>query len=171
MVADYLLARLVVPWPYSFFFERPANPVTWRFKIGFQEQEVVVRVCRNWEGKDMMKGEKKGSESPFFKTRISPAVEGEQLERTGYLMMDGNWDLDFGAMQDAHTLVKQKRLRLEELETLVFVYQDGGGFRGWLCWRFREPRPEEEVEENRRKLMAFKELLAAKGKESLFWKW
>ena len=171
MLCDYLLVRLVLPWPGSFFFERPANPVTWRWKVGFQKEEVVVRVCRNWEGRDMMKGEKKGEESPFFKTRILTAVEGETMEKTGYLMMDGSWDLDFGAMQDAHTLVKMGKLGLGEVDALVLVHQDAGGYKGWLGWRFRELKGETAEEERRRKLVAFKELLASKGKESLFWKW
>jgi hypothetical protein len=171
MLFDYLLVRLVVPWPGSFFFERPANPVTWRWNIGFQKEEVVVRVCRNWEGRDMMKGEKKGEESPFFKTRILTAVDMEVMEKTGYLMMDGSWDLDFGAMQDAHTLVKMGKLGVGELDALVLVHQDAGGYKGWLGWRFRQPKGETAEEERRRKLMAFKELLASKGKESLFWKW
>ena len=119
----------------------------------------------------MMKGEKKGEESPFFKTRILTAVDAEVMEKTGYLMMDGSWDLDFGAMQDAHTLVKMEKLRMGELDSLVLAHQDAGGYKGWLGWRFRQPKSETAEEERRRKLMAFKELLASKGKESLFWKW
>ena len=119
----------------------------------------------------MMKGEKKGEESPFFKTRILTAVDGETMEKTGYLMMDGSWDLDFGAMQDAHTLVKMGKLGLGEVDALVLVHQDAGGYKGWLAWRFRELKGETAEEERRRKLVAFKELLASNGKESLFWKW
>jgi hypothetical protein len=171
MLFDYLLVRLVIPWPGSFFFERPANPVTWRWSIGFQKEEVVARVCRNWEGRDMMKGEKKGEESPFFKTRILTAIDSEVMEKTGYLMMDGSWDLDFGAMQDAHTLLKQTRLSFGELDALVLVHQDAGGYKGWLGWRFRQPKGETAEGERRRKLVAFRELLASKGKESLFWRW
>lgn len=171
MLVDFLLVRLVVPWPYSFFFERPANPVTWRWNVGWQKEEIVVRVCRNWEARDMMKGEKKGAESPFFKTRILPAIDDETMEKTGYLMMDGSWDLDFDAMQDAHTLVNQRRVEMGELENLVLVFQNGIGFSGWVGWRFKEVKQEAPEEENRGKLMAFKELLASQGKESLFWKW
>ena len=165
-VIDYLLVRLVVPWPYSFFFERPANPVTWRWKLGFQKQEVVVRVCRNWEAGDMMKGEKKGEQSPFFKTRIQTAIDKETMEKTGYLMMDGSWDLDFGLMQDAHTLVKQERVVMQDLDTLVLVHMEG---TGWLAWRFGAKETDED--ENRRKMLAFKDMLTKMGKESLFWKW
>lgn len=173
MVFDFLLFRLVVPWPGSFFFERPANPVTWRWKIGFRQEEVVVRVCRNWESQDMMKGERRGEESPFFRTRILTAVDSEAMDKTGYLMMDGNWDLDFGAMEDAHTLIARHKIDMDELETLVLVHQASGGFKGWLAWRFREVKGKGESAEdaNAKKLMAFKELLAAQGKESLFWKW
>ena len=77
MLFDFLLIRLVGPWPWSFFFERPANPVTWRWKIGFLPQEVVVRTCRNWKSEDLMQGAKRGDQSPFFKTRIQPAIDAE----------------------------------------------------------------------------------------------
>ena len=167
-IFDYLLVSLVVPWPYSFFFERPANPVTWRWQLGFQQEEVVVRVCRNWEAKDLVKGEKKGEESPFFKTRILPAIDGEIMGKTGYLMMDGNWDLDFGLIQDAHTLIGQKKIRMLDLEALVLVHMDRVG---WLFWRFREKKEESADDVNRRKMLAFKEKLTKMGKESLFWKW
>ena len=74
-------------------------------------------------------------------------------------------------MQDAHTLVKQGKLSMSELETLVLVHQDSLGYRGWLVWKFREVKEEPPAEQQRKRLVAFKELLASQGKESLFWKW
>lgn len=117
----------------TFFLERPANPVTWRWKVRFQPQEMVVRVCRNWTAVDLMEGTKKGGESPFFKTRILPATDGKFMEKTAYLMMDGSWDLDFGLMQDAHVLLKEEKLNADDLDRYVLVHQDRGG---WLAWKF-----------------------------------
>lgn len=134
MVSDYLLFRYIGPWPLSFFAERPSNPVTWRWKIRFQPQEVVVRVCRNWTGEDLMNSNKKGGESPFFKTRIAPAIEPRFMEKTAYLMMDGNWDLDFGLMEDAHVLLKQEKIKSADLDKVVLAHQKGSG---WLAWNFR----------------------------------
>ena len=166
MALDYLLFYFVVPWPMSFFLEQPGNPVTWRWKIRFEQREVVVRVSRNWSGDDLMNGVKQGEQNPFFKTRIGPAVDRQWMQKTGYLMMDGSWDLDFGLMQDAHTLVKQDKIKMEDLNMLVLVYQEGAG---WLAWKFETERDAEEYK--RRQMMEFKKTLSGMGKESLFWKW
>ena len=116
-----------------------------------------------------MKGNKTGEESAFFKTRIQPAIDMVFMQKTGYLLMDGNWDLDFGAMQDAHTLVKQGKFGVEELECLVLVHLDGAG---WLGWKFGgEKEAEADGDANAKKMMAFKEILTKMGKESLFWRW
>ena len=113
-----------------------------------------------------MKGTKRGDQNPYFKTRILPAIDGEFMKKTGYLMMDGNWDLDFGLMQDAQYLVNEKEMHTHDLDKLVLAHQDNVG---WLAWRF-----EQEVDvqdENRRKMQAFRDMLSGMGKESLFWKW
>lgn len=163
---DYLIFRFVVPWPWSFFFERPANPVTWRWKVRFQLQEIVVRVCRYWDAEDLTKGQKQGDQNAFFKTRILPAVDREFMQKTGYLMMDANWDLDFGLMQDAHTLVKEDKVKMQDLNMMVLVHLDGAG---WLAWRFETERDAEEYK--RKQMTEFKKALSGMGKESLFWKW
>lgn len=133
MALDFLLFRFIGPWPMTFFLERPANPVTWRCKVRFLREEVVVRVSRNWAGEDLMKGTKRGEQSPFFKTRIEPAIERKFMQKTAYLMMDGNWDLDFGLMQDAHVLLKEEKLKSQDLNGVVLAHQEGSG---WLSWKF-----------------------------------
>lgn len=80
-----------------------------------------------------MKGSKKGEESPFFKTRLAPAIEAQFMEKTAYLMMDGNWDLDFGLMEDAHVLLKQEKMKDADLDKVVLAHQEGSG---WLTWSF-----------------------------------
>ncbi|KAF2487829.1 hypothetical protein BDY17DRAFT_320343 [Neohortaea acidophila] len=133
MAFDFFVFRLIGPWPLTFFLERPANPVTWRWNIGFKAEEVVVRVSRNWTGEDLMKGTKRGEDSPFFKTRIEPAIETQFMEKTGYLMMGGNWDLDFGLMQDAHVLLKQDKMKVEAFDRYVLAHHEKAG---WLAWKF-----------------------------------
>ena len=165
-IADYLVFRFVGTWPLTFFLEQPANPVTWRWKLGFQGKEVVVRVSRGWGREELMKGVKQGEENPFFKTRILPAIERVFMQKTGYLMMGSSWDLEFELMLDAHTLVRQDKVGMEELDKLVVVHQDG---TGWLAWRWETGK--DVIEERRKKIVAFKERLTAMGKESLFWKW
>ena len=166
MLMDFLLFRFIGVWPLTFFLEQPANPVTWRWKIGFQAQEVIVRVSRNWSNEDLMRGVKQGEENPFFKTRVLPAIAREQMKKTGYLMMDGSWDLDFPVMLDAHTLLNDHKFTPEDLDKLVLTFQDANG---WLAWRWETGS--DVIEERRKKIVLLKEVLTKMGKESLFWKW
>lgn len=166
-LADFLFFRFVGPWPVTFFFEQPANPCTWRWNLGFQPKEIIVRGSRNWGTEELMKGIKQGEENPFFKTRILPAIERNFMKKTGYLMMDRSWDLDFQLMLDAHTLVfKQHRAVLEDLDRIILAYQEGVG---WLRWRWEAVDSTDE--DRRKKVVAFKDSLTGMGKESLFWKW
>ncbi|QIW94796.1 hypothetical protein AMS68_000314 [Peltaster fructicola] len=139
---DFLLLRLVGPWPITFFFERPSNPVTWRFKLGFQAQEVIARVSRGWGAEDLLSGTKKGGESPFFKTRINTAVDKETMAKTGYLMMDRSWDLDFQLMLDAHTLLKRKDLTQTDIDCVALAHMESP--IGWCEWRWQKPTSSDE---------------------------
>lgn len=167
-LVDFLLFRFVGPWPLTFFFERPANPVTWRWKLGFRQEEVVVRVSRSWGTEELMKGVKQGSGNAFFKTRIMPAIEKQNMRRTGYLLMDKSWDLDFELMTDAHTMASQSdaKIKFDGIDHYVFAFLDG---TGWLCWQWE--MNDDIIEERRKKVVLFKEKLTKMGKESLFWSW
>ncbi|KAK3679474.1 hypothetical protein LTR78_001035 [Recurvomyces mirabilis] len=165
---DFLLFRFVGPWPLTFFGERPANPVVWRWRLGFLPEEVVVRVSRGWGAEELMKGVKQGEENAFFKTRILPAIDGVVLRRkTGYLLMDKSWDLDFELMLDAHALLKQEDIKAaRDLDKFVLVFMDGVG---WIVWQWETDI--DVVQDRRKKVIMFKELLTKLGKESLFFKW
>ena len=67
--------------------------------------------------------------------RIVPAIEPRFMEKTAYLMMDGSWDLDFALMQDAHVLLKQEKVKSEDLNGVVLAHQEASG---WLAWKFRD---------------------------------
>jgi hypothetical protein len=164
--ADFLLFRFVGPWPLTFFAEQPVNPVTWRWKLGFKEEEVVVRVSRNWGQEELMKGLKRGEENAFFKTRILPAIERDQMAKTGYLMQNASWDLELQVMLSAHELVEAGKLSMKDLDKQVLVYQDG---TGWLSWQWETDS--DVVEGRRKKVVALKQKLTELGKESLFWRW
>ncbi|CAK4031953.1 hypothetical protein MYCFIDRAFT_110798 [Lecanosticta acicola] len=163
---DFLLFRFIGPWPLTFFAEQPANPTSWRWNLGFQKEEIIVRVSRHWGAEELVQGVKQGEQNPFFKTRILPAIEPAFMRKTGYLMMDKDWDLEFELMLDAHTLAKQGELAMDDLDKLVLAFQEG---TGWLAWRWEGA--DDVVEGRRKKVVAFKETLTAMGKESLFWKW
>ncbi|KAF2418458.1 hypothetical protein EJ08DRAFT_654297, partial [Tothia fuscella] len=180
---DYFLITIIWKWPISFFFETPHNPVSWRWNIGFRNEEVIVRVSRNWDGADLVSGNKKGGQSPFFKTRILPALEMGFMLKTGYVMMDGSWDLDFGMMVQGAGLIDKQTLGLDDLDRKVFVWQPvGTADEGqWLIWdekyygKEKDVGPEEPehegTAENRQKIMQIQEKLIEMGKEALFYKW
>lgn len=166
-VFDFLLFRFVGMWPVTFFLEQPGNPVLWRWKLGFQRREVVARVSRGWGTEELMQGVKQGEENAFFKTRVLPAIGKEGMGKTGYLMMDRSWDLDFELMVDAHVLVERRAVgRLEDLDKMVLAFLEG---TGWVVWLWEGPS--DAMEERRRKIVEFKDKMTALGKESLFWRW
>lgn len=173
---DFLLFRVVGPWPWSFFFEPGGNPVSWRLRIGFRDAEVYIRESRGWGAQDLL-GEAEGSsgkaggESPFFKTRILPAVDQKRLkEKTGYMLMDQDFDLAFGPMVTATRLVDKKEASLDQLRTSVFAWigtEKSGQWVVWNCWQLDEGSETQA----REKVMLFKDRLTAIGKENLFFKW
>lgn len=176
---DYLLITIVWPWPITFFFETPGNPVLWRWNIGFQDREIIVRESRNWGQGELLGGSKKGGESPFFKTRLLPAVDMDRIrEKSGYLLMDKDFDLDFRSMIMAHKLLEKGKLSLRDVHIRVFVYNGTEEEEQWLVWSADEnegPVDEdlssEGTEEGRKKILEFKDRLSSMGKEELFFKW
>ncbi|KAF2019750.1 hypothetical protein BU24DRAFT_419371 [Aaosphaeria arxii CBS 175.79] len=175
-LVDFILFRIIGPWPWGFFFESPGNPISWRFKTGFRDEEVYVRESRGWGARDLL-GEaegssgRAGSESPFFKTRILPAVETRRLaEKTGYMLMDKDFDLSFAAMTKAAQMIDRKEITLDNVQKSVFVWvgsQETGQWTVWDCWKL-DGGSETEA---RKKIMIFKDRLTAMGKESLFFRW
>jgi hypothetical protein len=178
---DFLLFRIVGPWPWSFFLEMPGNPVWWRWTIGFRDEEVYIRQSRGWGQEDLLgMGEggsgKAGEESPYWKTRILPAVDAQRLrEKSGYLLMDADFDLDFYGMIAATQLVDKKMVEAKALKKAVFVYV--GDLKSpvengqWAMWDCSEAEAQDTEADARNKLLAFKDKLTAMGKESLFFKW
>ncbi|KAF1978451.1 hypothetical protein BU23DRAFT_549890 [Bimuria novae-zelandiae CBS 107.79] len=173
---DWLLITVIGPWPWTFFFESPGNPVSWRYAIGFRDREVYVRESRGWGASDLLgqaegSSGKTGSDNPFFKTRILPAVDPRRLmEKTGYMLMDKDFDLVFGAMVDATQLIDKKEVSVDDFRTSVFVWvgsETNGQWAVWPCGKLDEGSETEA----REKIIFFKDRLTAMGKESLFFKW
>lgn len=151
---DFVLVAYIAPWPFTFFLELPGNPVSWRWVVGFQDVEIVVRKSRNWGGKDLIGGAKKGHDSPFFKTRVLPGVERRFVgEKTGYMMMGKDYELDFHVMVLATLMVKGGELKFEDFNKSVLVFSEARG--EWLAWTVHEVEDGVEQEE-RKKIVAFK---------------
>jgi len=167
---DFLIFRFLTPWPIDFFIG-DASPTAWRRAVGFQEEEIAVRQSRpSWDTKlpaDWMdEGSSNGAD--IYKQRIMPAITREWIRaKTAYLMMDKSWDLDFGAMLDAHELVSMQKNTLKDFEKTVYVHNQEHGWLVWPVWRLDEGADDER----RQKIVLFKDKLTAMGKENLFFRW
>lgn len=138
---DYFLATIILPWPVDFFLgsnNNPTSPAYWRWTCGFRDKEVVVRRSRRWDeafrqrdwtsSGDFVEKDDNG----IMSERLRPAVKPRWLsEKTGYLMMNKDWDLHFGGMVDAHELLTEKMAILEDFSTKVIVHDKE---KGWVVW-------------------------------------
>jgi len=163
---DYAFFVLLVRWPWDFCFGSPGNPLQWRRSVGFRDQEIIVRKSRNW---DQLLPEKWMTEDEAtVKQKIMPAIDKTLLHKTGYLLLDQDWDLDYAAMVTAHTLVDAGTLPAITFVKLVLVHYPPAG--GWIYWDvYAEDSPGREP--GREKIMQFQQKLTAMGKEDLFFRW
>ncbi|MCJ1473870.1 hypothetical protein MMC13_002523 [Lambiella insularis] len=165
---DFFLVKFVFPWPMDFFLGSPGNPVKWRSTVGFQDEEIVVRRSRRWDEALQSNWLDEDEDGTVYKERILPAINKRWVNaKTSYLMMDKNWDLDFGGMVTAHSLVKRGKASLSDFQKTVVVHLKDHGWLTWPVWRLDEGSEEEA----RKKIVVFKDKLTAMGKENLFFSW
>ncbi|MCJ1228512.1 hypothetical protein MMC12_005173 [Toensbergia leucococca] len=166
---DTSLARFILPWPIEFFLGSPASPIMWRWKVGFHDQEIIVRKSRKWDRELPNDWLAEESDGFVYKERIMPGIDRAYVQaKTGYLMIDDkNWDLAFAEMITAHALVSQGTATISDFQKSVIVYSNS---HGWLVWSVYK-LDEGHQEEGRKKLVLFKDKLTAMGKESLFFQW
>lgn len=169
ILIDYSLVSLFLAWPIRFVL----GPVKWRRAVGFRDREIVVRrsqhhVTKNLERNQWIR------EDEAMRDKIVAAVTPERLKKTGYLLIDADWDLDYDAMVRAHGLAdragKDHGVPLDEFRTAVLVNTDADG---WLIWHVRdENTPEGNARSAQRdQILAFKDKLTSLGKEDLFFRW
>ncbi|KAE8366815.1 hypothetical protein BDV27DRAFT_124819 [Aspergillus caelatus] len=169
IVIDYFLVTVFLSWPIGFV----KGPVKWRSKIGFRDQEIIVRRSQPTlsRGLDRSRWIKDNED---MRDKIVAAVTPDRVKKTGYLLVDADWNLDYDAMIKAHELVdnakKEDGLPLDEFRTAVIVNTDADG---WLIWHVEdEDTPEgRERSSQRDQILAFKDKLTAMGKEDLFFRW
>ncbi|KAG5296729.1 hypothetical protein I7I48_05644 [Histoplasma ohiense] len=178
---DYLLLAILLPWPVRFAL----GPARWRRKIGFQAREVIVRKSRASWSDGLKPPAWIREDNETIMTRVIPAVTPQRLLKTGYLLIDADWDLDFAAMVKAHELVTEGGLKFDDFRTSVLVH--GGGEEGadglwWLIWKVgaedggagegaRAADGGTLSNSQRDKIIMFQEKLASMGKEDLFFRW
>ena len=167
-VLDFVLFVFVWPWPVEFVLgQAHGNPTSWRWKVGFREKEIYVRRSREWDTalKDVFKdSESRTMLLAQIRQATSPIV---QEQKTGYLLMNGQWDLDWAEMVHAHTMVDKKEIALEAFKSIVLLHHKD---YGWLCYDLHAGAASSE-DERRRQVFAFRDALSAMGKEDLFYRW
>ncbi|KAG6040251.1 hypothetical protein E4U41_001126 [Claviceps citrina] len=168
MFIDFVLFVFVWPWPVEFAAGRAhGNPMLWRRKVGFRDKEIYVRRSRDWArllGDFVKDADSKKMLLAYINAATSPLL---QEQKTGYLLMNGQWDLDWAAMVHAHQLVDDKLAALEAFSSVVLVYHKDFG---WMCYDLKTSIAA-EGDGKRRQVFAFRNALAAMGKEDLFYRW
>ena len=209
---DFALFRGVGGWPWEFLFgvkEDGGSSAMWRWNVRFREREIVVRRSRRWDqallspqtgtvgGEGELErgmrewasdGEKvERDQDNIMRDRIMPAISPTWVKtKTGYLMMDKSWDLDFGGMITAHELIAtssnsppaenklaskaEPPFTFDTFRTQVLIYEDGKGWLIWPVWKLEE-REGGKQNSQRQKIVQMKENLTAIGKENLFFRW
>ncbi|KAF4957328.1 hypothetical protein FGADI_3232 [Fusarium gaditjirri] len=168
MMIDFILFIFVWPWPVEFVAgQARGNPCQWRWQVGFREHEIYVRRSREWDQAltDIFTDE--GSKKillTYINHATSPIL---QEQKTGYLLMNGHWDLDWARMILAHRLVDKKEIALEAFKSVVLVHHTD---YGWISYDVRGSGASSE-DERRRQVFAFRDVLIALGKEDLFYRW
>ncbi|KAL4810286.1 hypothetical protein BDV18DRAFT_130684 [Aspergillus unguis] len=169
VVFDYFLVVTFLPWTLRFF----NGPLQWRWAVGFRNAEIIVRrsqsaISQNLERNRWVR------ENEEMRDKIVAAVTPDRLARTGYLLIDADWDLDYPAMIKAHELADSKSdkntLPLDEFRTAVLVNTDTDG---WIIWHVGDENTEEgrTRTKQRDQILAFKEKLSDMGHEELFFRW
>lgn len=126
---DLLIYVFIWPWPKDFFTGRAGgNPVLWRFIVGFNDQEIIVRRSRRWfePGTNMLE---EGSKQDLVFMNIRQAIDPMFMsEKTGYLMLSKEWDLDWKLMVDATKMCDKKTLDMQDFRPTVFVHSEKFGW-------------------------------------------
>ncbi|EFX04219.1 hypothetical protein CMQ_1147 [Grosmannia clavigera kw1407] len=189
---DLCLAIFVWPWPVEFVAgNRHGSPVQWRWAVGFRDKEIYVRRSRSWYAEARTGGI---DSMTTKKVDLLTDEQGQRLllgyvvqatapslleQKTGYLTMDGSWDLDWAMMVWATTLVDKKDVGLEAFGKLVLLHHDVYGWvtvdkqvLGGVGGAGSASAGDEAANDERRlQVLAFREALSAMDKEDLFFRW
>ena len=176
LMVDYAIFGLLGSWPWQFLFGNKLNrytgPLSWRWTLGIRDTEVIVRRSRQWDttlGFEDEEGKKWSSDDELtLKLKIEPAMRDALMSKTGYLLLDKDWDLDFEAMIDTHQLVEENVLDFKDVDQIVLVHYQ----KQWLIWRTKPTEEGARVDSIAdSKLRTFKDKLTQQGQEGVFYRW
>ncbi|CAL3971603.1 hypothetical protein PZA11_004936 [Diplocarpon coronariae] len=168
-MVDLFIYVLFWPWPRAFFTGRIiGNPVAWRFAVGFRPQEIIVRRSRKWDrliGNVLEQGPVQQELFDIIRRAVDPVW---MAEKTGYLMLSREWDLDWKTMITATRLADTGTLSIQDFRTTILVHSEDFG---WMVIERADAGGSAAEQQGREKIVAFKDELTALGKENLFFKW
>jgi hypothetical protein len=166
---DFVLYMFILSWPREFFTGRKiGNPVSWRLAVGFTDKEIIVRRNKKWHDPLANVLDEDSAATQLLFSTVRKAVDPIWMnEKTGYLMLNSEWDLDWNSMVQASKLVTKKELSLDDFKINIFIHNKDFG---WMSYDTISTENATE-EEGRRKIVAFKEELTAIGQENLFFRW
>lgn len=169
-MVDLVIYVFVWPWPKAFFMGQTiGNPVLWRLRLGFSEREIVVRRSRRWFVQSKKLFDEGSKEQDLLFNNVGKATDPMWMsEKTGYLMLNKEWDLDWKSMVTATVNVEKGKMKLDDFKTTILLHDDEFG---WVVIETAEAGGSLKEEEGRRKIVAFKDELTAMGKENLFFRW
>ena len=167
---DLLIYVFIWPWPRDFFAGRTiGNPIMWRFCVGFRNQEIIIRRSRKWIKAVGNVFDENSPGTQLLYSHVRQAVDPIWMnEKTGYLMLNKEWDLDWKSIVQATRLVDRGKMTLEDFKTTILVYNEEFG---WMASGIVVTKDSVAEEEGRRKIVAFKDELTLMGKENLFFRW
>lgn len=148
----------------------------------------------------MLAGKKRGGESPYWKTRIIPFIAKDYVRgKTGYAMMNADWDVDFHLMTLGSRLLDTGKMEEQSLRAPIVLAWDElcGQWVSYIAsdaWTVKATSQSSGIvtsttnagatddqfmntaalspEESARLLMQeFERRLTAMGKEGLFFRW
>jgi hypothetical protein len=168
-MCDLLIYVFIWPWPRDFLAGRAhGNPVTWRFILGFSDKEIIVRRSKKWDrtiGDPIEEGSGQDEMLGIIKKAVDPVW---MSDKTGYLMLNKEWDLDWKTMVVATKLVDKDTLTFADFKTTILIHNEEFG---WMVIETASASGSAKEEEGRRKILAFKDELTFLGKENLFFRW
>ncbi|KAK1757228.1 hypothetical protein QBC47DRAFT_378659 [Echria macrotheca] len=178
MMIDFVLCVFVWPWPWEFVAGAGGrgSPLGWRWIVGFRDKEIYVRRSRAWDSgiQDQLfglggKGAASQLEGSEFWSKVREATNPMLLQqKTGYLLMNASWDLDWDAMVLATSLVDSGKMKLDQFrDPVVLLHTEK---HGWITIQSELGETAGE-EERRKQVFAFRDALAQMGKEDLFFRW
>jgi hypothetical protein len=173
-LADFVLYIGLWPWPSAFFdLSENNSPLAWRISVGFKDREITVRRSRKWDeilGDVVTEGGEAREGGRLFLTNVRKATSEAYMHgKTGYSMLNKNWDLDWRLMILATEMVEKKGMSIDDFKTMVLIFSEE---HGWVIFEAHiATKSSTKEEEGRRKILAFKDELAAMGKENLFFRW